>query len=92
MESREDERLSLASIERELERFILGELLEEPDLSEGDPLTSGAVDSLGLEQLVEHVERTFGVVIADRDMVRDNFENISSLAVLVDSRQRGLGG
>lgn len=71
-------------VERELERFIADELLEEPIV--GDPLESGAVDSLGAEQIAEHVEREFGVAIPDHEMIRENFESIPALTALVASK------
>lgn len=75
------------SIEEELERFIVGELLEAP--VDGDPLETGAVDSLDLEQLVEHIEREFGVAIDDEEMVRENFASVPALAAFVDSKLAG---
>lgn len=80
--------LQRQAIERELERFIFDELLEEPR-GAVDPLGSGAVDSLGIEQLVEHVERKFGTTIAETEMVRENFQSIPALAGLIASKQAG---
>lgn len=76
------------SIEAELARFIAEELLDGP-CSSGDPLETGAVDSLGIEQLVEHIERELGVAIADEEMIRENFESVAALAALVDSKLAG---
>lgn len=75
-------------IEQRLERFIVDELLE--DAYDGrDPLATGAVDSLGLEQLVGYIEDAFGVCLEDRDMVEKNFESIPVLAALIDSKLVG---
>ena len=74
-----------AGIEAGLLRFIVEELLEE--LYDGrDPLAGGAVDSLGVEQLVDHIEERYGVRLGDEDMVQENFESIGALAGLVDQR------
>lgn len=77
----------LRRIEVELAGFIGAELLDQP--VGADPLEAGVVDSLGIEQLVEHIEQSFGVAIADEEMVRANFESIEALAALVISKTRG---
>lgn len=74
-------------IERKLERFIADELLEE-SYDGRDPLASGVVDSLGIEQLAEYVEQELGVVLRDEEMVHETFESIPALATLIESRQQ----
>lgn len=74
-------------VERRLERFILDELVDEA-YGGGDPLASGAVDSLGIEQLVDYVEEEFGVQIDDVEMVAENFDSVPALAALVAAKQR----
>lgn len=72
-------------IARKLEVFIIEQLLDE--VYDGrDPLTTEAVDSLGLEQLADYIEQEFGVRLADTDMVEENFESVPGLARLVESR------
>lgn len=76
----------LDRIERALERFIVGELLE--DVYDGrDPLAADAVDSLGIEQLVEYLEEEFEVSVADTEIVRENFESIPALAAFIQSKR-----
>lgn len=77
-------------ITRRLTAFIVGELIEEGLYAGGDPLAAGAVDSLGVEQLVTYVEEEFGVRLGDEDVVEENFESVPALAALVDSKQRGV--
>jgi acyl carrier protein len=75
-----------ADIEPKLERFILGELIE--DRYDGrDPLAAELIDSLGLEQLVEYIEEEFGVTIEDQEMIRKNFESVAVLAALVSAKR-----
>jgi acyl carrier protein len=77
-----------SGIERMLRRFIVEELTD--GLHDGgDPLASGAVDSLGLEQLAEYIEQEFGVELRDEEMVVENFESLPVLAALVDSKRTG---
>jgi acyl carrier protein len=71
--------------ERQLREFVVAELLEEPFLGD-DPLAAGAVDSLGIEQLIEYIEEAFGVELADEEVVHENFESLPTLAALVDSK------
>jgi acyl carrier protein len=77
-------------IASQLLRFIEAELLDEP-YDQGDPLEAGAVDSLGLEQLVDFAEREYGVRIADEEMVRENFESVAALAALIESKLDAAG-
>jgi acyl carrier protein len=77
-------------IERELERFIVDELLEER-YDGRDPLATDALDSLGIEQLVEYIDEEFGVRLDDEELVAENFESVPALAALVDSKREGVG-
>ncbi len=70
----------------ELLRVMREELLDLP-YGGDDPLADEMIDSLGREQLVEHVEESFGVQLADEDMVAENFESVAALAALVELRQ-----
>lgn len=74
------------SIESKLRSFIVDELLEEGGEAGEDPLAGDAVDSLGLEQLVEYIEEEFGASIHSKEMVRSNFGSIAALAALVDAK------
>jgi acyl carrier protein len=74
-------------IELELERFIVTELLQE-EYDGRDPLATGAVDSLGVEQLIEYVHEAFGVEFAEEEITYDNFASLPVLAALVESKCR----
>lgn len=73
------------TIEQTLERFIVDQLLEE-QYDGRDPLATGAVDSLGIEQLIEYVYEAFQVRLGDEDLIEGNFESLPALAALVASR------
>lgn len=49
-------------------------------------LDEGIVDSMNVLELVTFVEDTFGVTVADQDIVPDNFDSVSRLAAYVQSR------
>ena len=75
----------LTATERRLRAFIVDELLEQP-FGDGDPLLVGAVDSLGIEQLIDYVEQTFGVVLDDDETIYENFESLPALAAAIDAK------
>jgi acyl carrier protein len=75
-------------VEGKLRAFIAEELLD-GELDAGtDPLATDAVDSLGLEQLVDYIEREFSVSIEDQELARRNFSSLAVLAAFVESKQR----
>lgn len=71
---------------KELRRYIVEELLDTP-FDGDDPLAEGAVDSLGIEQLVEYVHEELGVEIEDDEIVDENLHSVDALAALVDSKR-----
>lgn len=76
-------------IEEQLRRYLIDELLDDfyDRLYDGDdPLADGEIDSLGVEQIIEYVEVSFGVTLGEEDIVVENFESLPALAALVASR------
>lgn len=49
-------------------------------------LDSGLIDSAGLFELVAFLEERFGVVIADEELVPENFETIDAIVALVATK------
>ena len=43
-------------------------------------LEEGIVDSTGVLELVLFVEETFGIVVDDQDITRENFDSVNRLA------------
>lgn len=74
-----------------LRTFILEELSWEgsaSDLTDDFPLLErGALDSLGIFQLVSFIEGEFGVEVRDEELVRDNFGTLRDIARLVDGKR-----
>jgi acyl carrier protein len=70
----------------EIRRFILDEVLMDPFDGE-DPLRAGAVDSLGIEMIVEYVWEAFRVEIEDEEIVYENFESLPALVALIESHR-----
>lgn len=73
-------------VERELREFVVAELLEEPFYGD-DPLAEGVVDSLGVEQLLDHISQTYGVELDDEELATESFWSIENIATLVRSKR-----
>ena len=74
-----------------LRTFIVEELSWEgsaSELTDDFPLLErGALDSLGIFQLVSFIEGEFGVEIRDEELVRENFGTLADIARLVDDKR-----
>ena len=51
-------------------------------------LEEGIIDSTGVLELVLLVEQTFGVHVADEDLIPDNFDSVTNLAAYVRRKLR----
>jgi acyl carrier protein len=49
-------------------------------------LEEGIVDSLGIMDLVNFIEETFGLAVADEDLTPDNFDSVNKLANYIQHR------
>lgn len=50
-------------------------------------LANGILDSLGVLDLVGYLEREFGIVVADEDLVPEHFETLGRLTAFVEGKQ-----
>jgi acyl carrier protein len=77
------------AIVAELRTFLLRDVLrdERAELLPDAPLLSGRLDSLGLVQLMEFLEDRFGLLVANDDVVDENFGSLRSLAAFVRERR-----
>jgi acyl carrier protein len=57
-----------------------------PHSDEASFLDEGIIDSLNVMDLVFFVEEQFGLSVSDREIVPDNFDSVSKLAVYVRSK------
>jgi acyl carrier protein len=67
-----------------VENFLFGEdgnLLEETSF-----LESGIVDSTGILELVAFIEETFAIRVEDDEMIPENLDSISNVAVYLESK------
>ncbi|GLH74847.1 hypothetical protein GETHLI_33490 [Geothrix limicola] len=49
-------------------------------------LEEGIIDSLGIIELVSFVEKTFGISVADSDLLPTNFDSVSRLSAFITNK------
>ncbi len=60
------------------------------ELGDGDDLLAlGIVDSLGFVELVEEVQRRYGVAVEDIEITEENFGSIDAIAAYVERKRNG---
>jgi acyl carrier protein len=72
----------------EIRQFILKKfpLARKQQLQNSDALLeSGMLDSQGVLEVVTFVEETFSIIVADEDLVPENFQTIERIAAFVAS-------
>jgi acyl carrier protein len=63
-------------------------ICRQKDLQDSDSLIeSGIIDSMGMLELVAFVESDFGIVVAETDLIPENFESIATLSAFVEAKQ-----
>ncbi len=79
-------------IEAALREFLKDEVLAARNLGPVGPDDSlfqlGALDSIAFARLVAFCEERFSIVIPDREIVPEHFENLRAIAAMVRSRLR----
>ena len=61
---------------------------QQASLPDEDSLfSSGIVDSLGVLDLVTFIEDEFGVIVADEDLLAENFETVAHMESFVQTKQ-----
>jgi acyl carrier protein len=54
-------------------------------------LKNGLIDSLGILEVVTFMEKEFGIVVSDEDLLPDNFGSIYSLADFIHNKTEPFG-
>lgn len=69
--------------------FVRREFLYDADaqLTDDAPLYPDLVDSLGIMELVDFLEETYGIEIEEQELVVSNFSNLGTVASLVERKQ-----
>ena len=55
-------------------------------------LGAGAIDSLGVLQLVAKLEERYGISVSDDDLMPENFDTIHAIAAFVAAKRDALPG
>ena len=73
-----------------VQKYILEKFLQSSDKAEiandDSLLESGILDSAGIFELMVFLEEEFSVEISDEEIIPDNFENISCITKLIESK------
>jgi acyl carrier protein len=81
------------SIKPRIRQFVLDHfpLARKQSVIEDDSplLDGGIIDSLGVLELVHFIEEAFEIMIADEDLLAENFESITSMAAFVRRKRNG---
>ncbi len=67
------------------DNFMMG---QETDLlpDSGSLLEMGVLDSIGVLELVAYIEETYGVAIADNELVPDNLDSVDRLVAFIERK------
>jgi hypothetical protein len=68
-------------------RFITSELLEGAPYF-GDPLATGVLDSLRLEQLIAFIEDTFNITFLEDELQPEDFADLDAVVALVSAKRK----
>nr|WP_175528638.1 acyl carrier protein [Devosia crocina] len=70
-----------------IDNFLFGDTSQaiEDDTSLID---NGYVDSTGVLELVFHIEQSFGIKVADNEIVPANLDSVGAIAAYVENKQR----
>ena len=72
-------------------RFILTNYLFTDDMKavsdEHSLMESGTMDSTGVLELITHLEETYGIKVADEEMIPANLDSINAIATYVESKR-----
>ena len=78
-------------IEQQLRQFILKNFLYGQDtglLRDTSLLEQGIVDSTGMLELIAFLEETYGLSIADEELIPENLDSIHNLVAFVQRKKR----
>ncbi len=83
--------MSETSIRKAVKGFVLSNYLFTDDDSKLDDaeslVASGVIDSTGVVELITHLEETFGIKVAEEEMVPDNFESVDRIVAFIESKR-----
>ena len=73
----------------EIKNFLIKARLVRSDylLDENESLIEGGIiDSLGLVEVVGHIENTYGISVTEDDLISENFDTLSAIQLFISNR------
>lgn len=77
-------------MKEEIRKFVVSQFLfgEDGDLvDDASLLELGVVDSTGVLELVSHLEKTYGIKVADEELVPENLDSINGIVAYLQRKQ-----
>ena len=71
-----------------VQNFLFGNQAEAPT-PEASCMATGLIDSTGVLELVAHLEASYGIAVADDELVPANLDSVASIAAFVVRKQGG---
>jgi acyl carrier protein len=83
-------RLEQRIVARRIKEFLAQQFPATKNIGSEDPLLkNGLIDSLGILEVVTFLEKEFGFIVADEELLPENFESVQGLANFVMSKMNG---
>ena len=77
-------------ITERIKKFLVQQFPAIKNVGNEDPLLkNGLIDSLGILEVVTFVEKEFGIVVSDEELLPENFESIGSLSKFILQKTNG---
>lgn len=78
------------TISERIKHFLVQQFPATKNIGIEDPLLkNGLIDSLGILEVVTFLEKEFGFVISDEELLPENFGSIRSISSFVQSKTNG---
>jgi len=87
------ERMKMESTEAGIREFVMKTfpLARKNGIKDGEKwLETGMMDSLGILDLVQFLEKEFTIHVSDDELLPENFESLNSVVSFVNARQGGV--
>ena len=79
-------------LETEIRAFVVENFLfgqdDETLTAQSSLVESGIIDSMGVAEIVAHIESRYGVTVGDDELVPDNLDSISRIASFVARKKQ----
>jgi acyl carrier protein len=72
-----------------VENFLFGDDSRFSD--EASFLENGIIDSTGVLELIEYLERTFNIKVEDEEVIPENLDSLKNIFKYLESKQAGNG-